>query len=101
MSALCVDEVALAQTPSPPSSDDNKPAIALPPVTVVATRPRPRAKPRVARPAQPASSQQAPAPAAAPPQVAGGNGAPDVAAGPTAPPQLASQMTISGADLNA
>ncbi|HMF10885.1 MAG TPA: Plug domain-containing protein, partial [Gemmataceae bacterium] len=41
-----------------------------------------------------------PTPAAAPPQVAGGNGAPDVAAGPTAPPQLASQMTISGADLN-
>src|SRR4029077_8939871 len=41
-----------------------------------------------------------PAPAAAPAQVAGGSGAPDVAAGPTAPPQLASQMTVSGATLN-
>src|SRR5690348_853231 len=101
MLALCVDATALAQTTSPPSAGDSKSAIMLPPVTVVASRPKPRAKPRAVRAPPPASSQTAaPTPPTAPPQVAGGSGAPGVAAGPTAPPQLASQMTVSGADLN-
>jgi outer membrane receptor protein involved in Fe transport len=97
----CVDEIALAQTPSTPSPGDDKPAVALPTVTVVATKPKPRPSPVAAPSASPASSQPtAPAPAAAPAPGPGGSGAPDVAAGPTAPPRLASQMTVSGADLN-
>ena len=97
--AGCVEETAFAQ--SPPSPGDSAPAVTLPTVTVVAPKPKPRPKPVAARSAPPASSQSAaPAPSAAPPQVAGGSGAPDVAAGPVAPPQLASQMTVSGAELN-
>ena len=97
--AGCVEETAFAQ--SPPSPGDSAPAVTLPTVTIVAPKPKPRPKPVAARSAPPASSQSAaPAPSAAPPQVAGGSGAPDVAAGPVAPPQLASQMTVSGAELN-
>jgi outer membrane receptor protein involved in Fe transport len=101
IAAACGGATVFAQTPSPPSPADTKPSVALPTITVIARQPKPRPKPIVAHPAPPASSQTAaPAPAAAPSQVAGGSGTPDVAAGPTAPPQLASQMTVSGADLN-
>jgi hypothetical protein len=94
-------ETAFAQAQSPSSSGDSAPAVALPTVTVVATKPKPRARPAAARPAPPTSSQSAaPTQTAAPEPGPGGSGAPDVAAGPTAPPQLASQMTASGAELN-
>ena len=74
----CTEGTAFAQAQTPPTPGDSQPAVALPPVTVVATRPKPRPKPAVARTAAPTSSQTAtPAPATVPPQVAGGNGAPE------------------------
>jgi hypothetical protein len=72
----------------------------LPPINITAKRPRPRAKPtaRAATtadvpPAASAGPQQTPA---APP-----SGAPNVAAGPAAAPGMASQMAVTGDELNA
>ena len=74
-------------TPAPPSS-----ATVLPPIQVSAAK---RAKPR--------PTKQKPVPAAAAnasPVVTPAAGAPNAGSGPSAPPTMASQMTVSGQDLN-
>src|ERR1700716_995610 len=86
-----VPPAAPSRSPSPPAPELPALATVLPPVTVSTTRPIPRPKPAARASAQPASPAS-PAPA---------SGAPNVAAGPAVPPNLASQMTVTGAELNA
>jgi hypothetical protein len=70
----------------------------LPPVTVSAPRAKPRAKPNSGAPqGLPATAE----PVAAPPVPTPVSGAPNVASGPAVPPNLASQMTVPGVELNA
>jgi TonB dependent receptor/TonB-dependent Receptor Plug Domain len=93
----CAPELAFAQEPPQPTAVSGAPAAptALPGITVVARSPKPRPKPVAIRPAPP----PVPLPTAAPgtPQ----SGAPNVASGAVAPPRLASETTVSGAELNA
>jgi opacity protein-like surface antigen len=112
ISSLCAG--ALAQTaPSPdseaPAATPVSPAPAAPqsggtllPTTEV-TAPRP--KPKQAKPAQPltpaAPEQAATTPEAPAPPSPYETGGPNVAGGTPVVPQLASQMTVSGEDLNA
>ena len=86
-----VPPAAPSRSPSPPAPELPALATVLPPVTVSTTRPIPRPKPAARASEQPASPAS-PAPA---------SGAPNVAAGPAVPPNLASQMTVTGAELNA
>jgi opacity protein-like surface antigen/outer membrane receptor protein involved in Fe transport len=94
-----------AQTPAPSSPVAETPAAStpdakdsggtrLPMVTVTAAKPRPK---RTARPAN--QTPQAPPAALAPPSPYD-TGAPSVAGGATVAPSMASEMTISGSDLN-
>jgi hypothetical protein len=72
----------------------------LPTIKVTAPKPSPRpeqAKPAQARPAAQVTTPTAPSP----PPSSYETGAPNVAGGTPVVPQLASQMTISGEDLNA
>ena len=95
-------ETALAEVPlvAKPSGALPADATALPPV-VVSAPPKPRyatraAKPRARRTGTVASSVNSAAPVAAPV-----SGAPNVGAGPVGPPNMASQMRVSGEELNA
>ena len=76
------------------------PPTALPAIVVGAPpKPHPRyarVTPRVKRTARVSPTANAPAPVAVP-----GSGAPNVGGGPTAQPALASQMTVTGEELNA
>jgi hypothetical protein len=104
ISSLCAG--ALAQTA--PSPDSDAPAAQsgstqLPPIEIAPPKPKP--KPKQAKPARPVTpatpARQATtreAPARPSPYETGG---PNVAAGAPVVPQLASQITISGEDLNA
>jgi TonB dependent receptor/TonB-dependent Receptor Plug Domain len=95
LAPLCAS--ASAQTPpasdSPPPEQSN--AASLPTIRVTA----PHAKPRPAR-AKPKPTTAASAPPAPPPS-SYVTGAPNVAGGPPIQPTMASQMTVSGQDLNA
>jgi opacity protein-like surface antigen len=89
--------------PSPPGAAPPPPAApgsekSLPTISVQTARPKP--KPVAGRPAPTSQTAQpaAPAPVAPSPYQ---TGAPNVGGGPAAPPQMASQMTVSGADINA
>jgi len=87
---------AWAQTPPTPASApvSSAPATALPTIQVSAAK---HAKPRTAK-LKPSPTAAASTPAApAPPDA---TGAPNVAGGPAVAPTMASQMTISGQDLN-
>ena len=82
-------------------SQDN--AHTLPPVTVQAptpsAKPHPLPKRQARKPPSPVTRTVAPNPS---PQVTvGGSGAPNVGSGPKGTPNMASQMTVSGEDLNA
>src|ERR1700691_991167 len=100
---------APAPTPAPPPSGTAPPPPAatpepqtgpgteLPTIAVQAARPKP--KPTTGRPA--ATGTPPPGPAAAAPASPYETGAPNVGGGTQAAPQLASQMTVSGADINA
>src|SRR3982074_640972 len=89
-----VPSAAPSRSPSPPAPESPALATVLPAVTVSPTRPIPRPKPAARAPALPPSP---PCPASPAPA----SGAPNVAAGPAGPPNLASQMTVRGAELNA
>jgi opacity protein-like surface antigen len=85
---------------APPPAPQGTP---LPKINVTAPRPKPRVVP-VSHPATAASSATgAPSTGAAgqPVLTPYETGAPNVAGGTAAPPQLASQMTVSGQDINA
>ena len=70
--------------------------------TIKVTAPKPSPKPKQARPTQARPAAQVAAPTApSPPPSPYETGAPNVAGGTPVVPQLASQMTISGEDLNA
>src|SRR5580658_57032 len=92
---LCVS--ARAQTPpTPPTPVKPSSGAQLPPIQVTAKHTKPHtahAKPAVP-PAAAASAQASPAP----PYV---TGAPNIAGGAAVPPTMASQMTVTGQDLNA
>ena len=93
-----VEEGQPATTPAP----EEAPAAAgmeLPTISVTAPKPSP--KPTQAKPAQARQAAQATAPTApSPPTSSYETGAPNIAGGTPPVPQLASQMTISGAELN-
>src|SRR5580704_9932219 len=95
LSLLCVN--ARAQTPPLPSTPATlSHGAELPPIRVTAKHDKPHtatAKPASA-PAAAASAQASPAP----PYV---TGAPNIAGGAAAPPTMASQMTVTGQELNA
>src|SRR5258707_3677856 len=89
----------LAQSPIPPNAPGGPPAAGerptgntLPTISVSTKRAKPRAKPVV--------STGAPQTTSATPSVPS-SGAPNVGAGPAMAPSMASQMTVTGADLNA
>jgi hypothetical protein len=67
-------------------------AATLPTITVSAPRPPKRNRPAPARETGPAAASAPPSPYE--------TGAPNIAGGPTVAPSMASEMTISGADLN-
>src|SRR5262249_17411947 len=97
--AQATAQAQTAPTPTTAPSQTAKPAkssVMLPAVTVVSRRARkPVTRPvQTARPTAPAS-----APVETPAQAVAA-GAPDVASGPTPPPAMASQTTVSGNDLN-
>jgi outer membrane receptor protein involved in Fe transport len=82
-----------AATPAPPAATIEQPnGQVLPTIRVSARRTRPQAKP-----VAPVGTPQAAAPAPPAPQ----SGAPNVGAGPAPAPGMASQMTVTGAELNA
>jgi len=99
---LCGDQ-ALAQ--SPVDSDTAKPQ-ALPPITVqgpaASVKPHPLQK-RESRRRPPAAPRAVASNTAPPvPQVTvGGSGASNIGSGPASSPNMASEMTVSGEDLNA
>ena len=92
LSLWCV--IARAQTP--PASDKPSHGAELPPIRVTAKHNKPHAAPAkpAATPAAAANAQASPAP----PYV---TGAPNIAGGAAVPPTMASQMTVTGQDLNA
>ncbi|MEA2946361.1 MAG: hypothetical protein QOI40_1691 [Alphaproteobacteria bacterium] len=86
------------QAPGPPQPSGPAPSapVEVPSVTVQAARPRPHARPASPRPAGPAPSRiapQAPPNQSAQPAQAAGPGGP--------PPNAASELTVSGAEINA
>jgi outer membrane receptor protein involved in Fe transport/opacity protein-like surface antigen len=103
---------AFAQTPSPQQPSATTPtapgtsqpdSTPLPTITVSGERKPAPKKRRAAAPKNAATATAAPAPAppASAPVSPYQSGAPNVAGGAPVVPQLASQMTVSGADLNA
>jgi opacity protein-like surface antigen/outer membrane receptor protein involved in Fe transport len=111
LTAICCAGV-WAQEPSPPSPAGEAPAptapaakeqqsgdTQLPPVQVTAKR-KSASKSKAPAPKQRTTQSAPAAPAPAPPSPYE-TGAPNVAGGSPVVPQLASQMTVSGADLNA
>ena len=95
LSLLCVN--AGAQTPPlPPTPAKPSQGAQLPPIQVTAKHNKPHTAPT--KPATaPAAAVRAPT-SPAPPYV---TGAPNIAGGAAAPPTMASQMTVTGQDLNA
>src|SRR5580693_755243 len=95
LSLLCVD--AQAQTPPlPPPPVKPSSSAQLPPIRVTAKHNKPRAAPAKPAPGPPAAATAQTSPA--PPYV---TGAPNIAGGAAVPPTMASQMTVTGQDLNA
>jgi opacity protein-like surface antigen len=94
------------QSPAPPSGATPPPppapgsSTSLPTISVQTSRPKPKPKPAAGLPAPTNQTAQpaAPAPVAPTPYE---TGAPNVGGGPAAAPQMASQMTVSGEDINA
>ena len=100
VSSLCLSVRAQTPAPQPPSaanppSPEPSGSTSLPTIQVTA----PHAKPRVTptKPAQAATPAASTTPAPASPYQ---TGAPNIAGGPQVAPTMASQMTISGQDLN-
>ncbi len=97
-SFLCVAAWAQTAPPAAPAPAPQPPppsgATLLPTIQVSAAK---HAKPRAAKPVR-SSGSVATVPAASAP--AGGAVAPNAGSGPAVPPTMASQMTISGRDLN-
>jgi len=99
LSLVCVN-AAQAQTPPPSSSpiaptpDKPSPGARLPPIQVTAKHNKPHPAPAKPAPAAAASAPASPAP----PYL---TGAPNIAGGAAVPPTMASQMTVTGQDLNA
>jgi opacity protein-like surface antigen/outer membrane receptor protein involved in Fe transport len=96
-------EVPVAAAPAPPAAQSGRKQ--LPTIEVTAPKPKPKPKQKQAKPARsltpaaPGRAATAPeAPATPSPYRTGG---PNVAGGTPVVPQLASQMTVSGEDLNA
>jgi opacity protein-like surface antigen len=98
--------------PAAPPAPGGEPEIApseakpLPQIQINTERPKPRAVPVPATNIQPTTGEPGPGTAgvvAGPPPVLTPyeTGAPSVGGGPAPPPQMASQMTVSGKDLNA
>src|SRR5580704_19689009 len=99
LSLLCVN--AQAQTPPLPppiASIPLKPSTGaqLPPIRVTAKHNKPHAAPTKPATAPAAAANTSASPA--PPYV---TGAPNIAGGAAVPPTMASQMTVTGQDLNA
>jgi outer membrane receptor protein involved in Fe transport len=99
LSLLCVN--ARAQTPPPtppiaPVSDKPSSGAQLPPIQVTAKHNKPHTAP-----AKPASGPAAAARAQASPAPPYVTGAPNIAGGAAVPPTMASQMTVTGQELNA
>ena len=95
LSLWCVN--AQAQTPPmPPTPVEPSHAAELPPIRVTAKHNKPHTAPTkpATAPTAVANAQASPAP----PYV---TGAPNIAGGAAVPPTMASQMTVSGQDLNA
>jgi opacity protein-like surface antigen/outer membrane receptor protein involved in Fe transport len=92
--------VAGAQTPQPPASTPTSGA-QLPTITVSGERKPVRRKRRAPKNAAATTATATTASTAAAPVSPYQTGAPNVAGGAAIVPQLASQMTVSGADLNA
>jgi opacity protein-like surface antigen len=103
---------AVAQTPPLSSQATQPPAVSaapalggnvqLPSITVSGKRrPPPQPQPRHARAPKNAAGQAAAAPAPAAPASPYETGAPNIAGGSAVAPTMASQMTVSGEDLNA
>jgi outer membrane receptor protein involved in Fe transport len=92
LSLLCVN--AQAQTPRPPDLPSH--SALLPPIRVTAKH----NKPHSAR-TKPAPAAAAVASTRAPPAPSYVTGAPNIAGGAAVPPTMASQMTVTGQDLNA
>jgi opacity protein-like surface antigen/outer membrane receptor protein involved in Fe transport len=89
---------------TPPSAKPSGTGTILPTITVVAPRPKPKPKPAIGQPATGAESTGQTGQAGPPVPAASASyqtGAPNTAGGTPATPQLASQMTVSGADINA
>src|SRR6202451_707743 len=98
LSLLCVN--ARAQTPpAPPTPVKPSSGAQLPPIQVTAKHTKPHTAPTkpATAPAAAASAQASP-PSPAPPYV---TGAPNIAGGAAVPPTMASQMTVTGQELNA
>jgi len=98
LSLLCVN--AGAQTPPmPPTAAEPSHSARLPPIQVTAKHNKRRPAPTkpAAAPAASATAQASP-PSPAPPYV---TGAPNIAGGAAVPPTMASQMTVTGQELNA
>jgi outer membrane receptor protein involved in Fe transport len=103
LGALVVPRVVSGQTASPAeATTPDAPATALPPVTVQAPHQSPKS--------HPSRKREAHAPRASKPRAAAGrttepvttaSGAPNIGSGGAGEPRMASQITISGDDLNA
>jgi hypothetical protein len=95
LSLLCVN--ARAQTPPLPSTPATlSHGAELPPIRVTAKHNKPHTAPTKPAPAPAAAASVQASPA--PPYV---TGAPNIAGGAAAPPTMASQMTVTGQELNA
>src|SRR5258708_8971568 len=99
----------LAQSPLPPDAPGGPPAAGerptgqtLPTISISTKRAKPRAKPVVSAgaPQTTSAALSAPRPPPYPPPQAG-EGREGAGAGPATAPSMASQMTVTGADLNA
>src|ERR1700731_4266163 len=94
LSLWCVN--AQAQTPPmPPTPVEPSHAAELPPIRVTAKHNKPHTAPAKPATAPTAAANAQPSPA--PPYV---TGAPNIAGGAAVPPTMASQMTVTGQDLN-